>query len=304
MQFDRIFNDIVDWIRRILWKQRERQAPYEIYGRKPSPFGTLCLISRDTPRACRTWVFMPKRTTTISSKQRDIHLCLDTLSPLDKAKASAEHVDCSHVVQTLTHKISIFWASHWLHADGSYDIETIWEGFYDLQGRSEYPDKMAIAVLDNLAALLLHQHHSQINWRFECDASRKQLVVGASGFTLLEMLVTIVIIGILSAIAAPILLNQVTRSREAEGQELLGYAVRSQTRHFTKKQEFTNQLPIDEIPTVTRYFLQMDVEPDSVEIEVAPIDPESMLRSFRACLRAEDMDTIQGRFEANDDECR
>ncbi|MEM9451873.1 MAG: type II secretion system protein [Cyanobacteria bacterium P01_E01_bin.6] len=245
---------------------------------------------------------MPKRTTTISSKQRDIHLCLDTLSPLDKAKASAEHVDRSHVVQTLTHKISIFWASHWLHADGSYDIETLWEGFYDLQGRSEYPDKMAIAVLDNLATLLLHQHHSQINWRFECDASRKQLVIG-NGFTLLEMLVVLVIIGIVSAIAAPILLNQVTRSREAEGQELLGYAVRSQTRHFTKKQEFTDRLPVDEIPTTTLYSLQMDVQPDRVEIEVAPFNPESNLSSFKRCLRAEDMNTVQGRFETNDDGC-
>ncbi|MEM9360922.1 MAG: prepilin-type N-terminal cleavage/methylation domain-containing protein [Pseudomonadota bacterium] len=46
----------------------------------------------------------------------------------------------------------------------------------------------------------------------------QQLLDDAQGFTLIELLVVIVIVGVLSAVAVPTFLNQVQRSRFAEGE--------------------------------------------------------------------------------------
>lgn len=60
----------------------------------------------------------------------------------------------------------------------------------------------------------------------------------ASGFTLLELLVVIFILGLLSAIAMPSVLGQVNRAREAEAQTYVAAINRGQQAYFLERSEF------------------------------------------------------------------
>jgi type IV pilus assembly protein PilA len=60
-----------------------------------------------------------------------------------------------------------------------------------------------------------------------------------AGFTLIELLVVVIIIGILSAIAAPVLLKQVEKGRQAEARTTLGAINRSQQAYRLENATFT-----------------------------------------------------------------
>lgn len=63
-----------------------------------------------------------------------------------------------------------------------------------------------------------------------------------SGFTLLELLVTIVIVGILSAIALPAFLNQANKAKQVEAKAYIGTMNRAQQAYFLERDSFAIQL--------------------------------------------------------------
>lgn len=78
---------------------------------------------------------------------------------------------------------------------------------------------------------------------------------GKSGFTLLELVMVIVIIGILVALAAPSYFKFVERSRKVEGLRMLGQMRLAQLRYYAlhaKTTDAINDLDID--PPQEKYF--------------------------------------------------
>ncbi len=89
------------------------------------------------------------------------------------------------------------------------------------------------------------------------------------GFTLLELMITVVIIGIVAALAIPSLLGQVARSRETEAVTTLGTINRTQLAHRYEYGEFAligeitpdgvNEPSVLELPLKPKYYIYRDI---------------------------------------------
>ena len=76
------------------------------------------------------------------------------------------------------------------------------------------------------------------------------------GFTLLELIMVIVIIGILAMLAMPTYFKTVERSRIAEAKKMLGMIRASQLRYYAEHAKFTSSLnDLDiEVPASGKFF--------------------------------------------------
>ena len=81
------------------------------------------------------------------------------------------------------------------------------------------------------------------------------------GFTLIELMITVAIVGILAAIAYPSYLDQVRQSRRADAQSALLQAANRQERYFTTQYTYADTLDKLGMPAVTEndaYTLNID----------------------------------------------
>ena len=68
------------------------------------------------------------------------------------------------------------------------------------------------------------------------------------GFTLIELLIVVMIIGVLSAMALPQMLEMIGRSRESEARSLMGAMNRAQQAYFSERQTFAQSAVELEVP--------------------------------------------------------
>lgn len=64
----------------------------------------------------------------------------------------------------------------------------------------------------------------------------------AAGFTLMELLVTIIIVGVLSAMALPIMLNQANKAKQSEAKTSVGSMNRGQQAYYLEKISFATSI--------------------------------------------------------------
>lgn len=68
---------------------------------------------------------------------------------------------------------------------------------------------------------------------------RMTIITGRRGFTLIELMITVAVVGILAAIAYPSYQNSVTKSRRAEGKSLVLDAAAREERFFAQYNSYT-----------------------------------------------------------------
>ena len=108
------------------------------------------------------------------------------------------------------------------------------------------------------------------------------------GFTLLELIIVVIFLGILSAVAIPVFLGQIGKSRESESLLVLGSMARSQQSYHYLRGEFALTLAALESETGPISSKYHDVDnitgsANTVKIQIIALDPgKDQVRDYAA----------------------
>jgi type IV pilus assembly protein PilE len=91
------------------------------------------------------------------------------------------------------------------------------------------------------------------------------------GFTLIEVMITVVIISILASIAYPAYINHVDRSRRSEGMSMLLIVASQQERFYTRNNSYATDVEIGNVMSENNYYtITSDGDGDGV-VDVAGV---------------------------------
>lgn len=102
------------------------------------------------------------------------------------------------------------------------------------------------------------------------------------GFTLVEMLITIIIIGVLGAIALPSLINQAAKARGAEAQSNLGSINRSQQSYRWENNTFANSVTSLDIKLDGKFYDYSIPSSSATDAKTVTISTQNDLKIFSA----------------------
>lgn len=113
------------------------------------------------------------------------------------------------------------------------------------------------------------------------------------GFTLLELLIIVIVLGILSAIAIPSLLGQVAKAKETEAKQNIATFNKYQQIYYLEKSRFTdnfNALAMGNLSgstnSETKYYnYQLEQFDANVRIKIRAIPKELNLREYKGGIR-------------------